>query len=771
MMRKFLAILTFLLFSAIAQAAPVVFYTDVTSGPNTGGEGNNGTILTIYGKRFGAVQGGSTVTVGGGAVATYKTWSDTKVAVAIGASAVTGTVVVTTIAGASACADTVDNCQFTVRAGNLWFVAGTGNDTTGNGSYATPWLTLFKARSMVAAGDTVYAMTGSDQKCHTDSGTSITFKVGSGKGVTGTSGNPISFVVYPGDTVQIGTQDKAGDGCTPTSQQYVIYIDTNYNYWTFAGFTIRNYGAASGNNIGGPVHSNATNTRWIANDISAPYSDYAGIMPAGSYGYMYGNTIHDGGSLLTSPAASDSKMYHPVYAQTNHLWIGWNTFDNNYGCRHIQVGQDNVHGFYDIHIFANSFSDDNCEAINLENIDPSLGTVEVYNNLIWHTGTNAQGVGGTYAGIRVSDYDTGTCACPGSGTVEVYNNTIYDAGSYVSAGTSGGAINKGSNLNIDVNLRNNVIQQLAGEKYVCSSGHDCTTDTPPSTRLAHITGNNNLWYGASVAAPTQTTANITGDPAFVSTVTPDFHLTGSSAALNAGVTIATASPDFDGIARPVGASYVVGAYEPFYGAATNLGFCVQPSSAQAAAVITPAVEVCVQDANSLTVADSTAEVTMTNTGCGALGGDVAVNAVAGIATFSDLTLGTAGSACTLTAASVGLTGIGSDPFNITGTTAAYFLVTGYTSPAPGAASSCTVTAKKADGTTDITYTGTVGQTSSDAAATLIADYAFIGGDSGSHFFADCGTLRTAGTQSITFTDLTNYPAGSQTGIVVKQLWF
>ena len=257
-----------------------------------------------------------------------------------------------------------------------------------------------------------------------------------------------------------------------------------------------------------------------------------------------------------------------------------------------------------------------------------------------------------------------------------------------------------------------------------------------------------------------TAASLVFGPLFFPTSSPEAQL------LQSWLTFALAF-----IARPVGASYVVGAYEPFYGAATNLGFCVQPSSAQAAAVITPAVEVCVQDANSLTVADSTAEVTMTNTGCGALGGDVAVNAVAGIATFSDLTLGTAGSACTLTAASVGLTGIGSDPFNITGTTAAYFLVTGYTSPAPGAASSCTVTAKKADGTTDITYTGTVGQTSSDAAATLIADYAFIGGDSGSHFFADCGTLRTAGTQSITFTDLTNYPAGSQTGIVVKQLWF
>src|SRR5882724_13133817 len=55
-------------------APPRIFFTDLTSGPSTGGENNNGTILTIYGRNFGVTQGTSTVTVGGGAVAAYLKW-------------------------------------------------------------------------------------------------------------------------------------------------------------------------------------------------------------------------------------------------------------------------------------------------------------------------------------------------------------------------------------------------------------------------------------------------------------------------------------------------------------------------------------------------------------------------------------------------------------------------------------------------------------------------------------------------------------------------
>src|SRR2546426_5799955 len=88
-----------------------------------GGQNDNGTILTLYGKRFGPTQGGSTITVGGGQVASYLLWSDSKVAVAIGANAATGSVVVHTSAGGS------NNGPFTVRPRHIYFVLPAGAAT------------------------------------------------------------------------------------------------------------------------------------------------------------------------------------------------------------------------------------------------------------------------------------------------------------------------------------------------------------------------------------------------------------------------------------------------------------------------------------------------------------------------------------------------------------------------------------------------------------------------------------------------------------------
>ncbi len=61
---------------AQAQTAPAprVFYSDLESGPNTGGQNGQGAFVTIYGNGFGATRGSSVVTVGGIAAHAYPTW-------------------------------------------------------------------------------------------------------------------------------------------------------------------------------------------------------------------------------------------------------------------------------------------------------------------------------------------------------------------------------------------------------------------------------------------------------------------------------------------------------------------------------------------------------------------------------------------------------------------------------------------------------------------------------------------------------------------------
>jgi hypothetical protein len=87
--------------------------------------------------------------------------------------------------------------------------------------------------------------------------------------------------------------------------------------------------------------------------------------------------------------------------------------------------------------------------------------------------------------------------------------------------------------------------------------------------------------------------------------------------------------------------------------------------------------------------------------------------------------------------------------------------------AAGTAGGVKVTARDPAGNTAAGYRGTVHFTSSDPAATLPADYTFTAADNGTHTFTNGVTLRTAGTQSLTVTDVAmSAVAGAQAGIAV-----
>src|SRR5256886_3475189 len=77
------------------------------------------------------------------------------------------------------------------------------------------------------------------------------------------------------------------------------------------------------------------------------------------------------------------------------------------------------------------------------------------------------------------------------------------------------------------------------------------------------------------------------------------------------------------------------------GTATQLVFNVQPSNTTAGAAITPAVEVTAQDGNGNTATGFTGNITVaigTNPSTGTLSGTKTVAAVAGVATFSGLSI-------------------------------------------------------------------------------------------------------------------------------------
>ena len=150
------------------------------------------------------------------------------------------------------------------------------------------------------------------------------------------------------------------------------------------------------------------------------------------------------------------------------------------------------------------------------------------------------------------------------------------------------------------------------------------------------------------------------------------------------------------------------------GAASKLTFSVGPAASTAAGnLISPPIVVAAQDAFGNTVPSFVGNIAMafgTNPGTGTLAGTTPIAAVAGIATFSNLSVDKAGTGYTLAASSSGLTGATSAAFNITANTATKLVFTVEpvnTTAGVGISPAVAVSAQDALGNTDPTFTGNV----------------------------------------------------------------
>ncbi|MDF1666614.1 MAG: VCBS repeat-containing protein, partial [Planctomycetota bacterium] len=103
------------------------------------------------------------------------------------------------------------------------------------------------------------------------------------------------------------------------------------------------------------------------------------------------------------------------------------------------------------------------------------------------------------------------------------------------------------------------------------------------------------------------------------------------------------------------------------GTPSQLGFLVPPSNADLGSVISPSIQVAVQDAVGSTISSSTSIVTLSllnNPGNATLNGTLSVPAVNGVADFTDISLDATGTGFTLTASTAGLTSATSAGFDI-----------------------------------------------------------------------------------------------------------
>ena len=546
-------------------ASPAIFYSDVDSGPNTGGENSRGAFVTIYGKGFGATQGGSFVTVGGGTVAGYPVWSDTKIAVQLGSAAKTGAIVVNSGGNVS------NGVPFTVRAGNIYFVATGGSDTAA-GSVTAPWATISHARDAIAPGDIVYVRNGVAANHDDGSGWSGCLVIG---GNSGTAGNPKALVVYPGETATIGSiNGSAAGGC----DMGIRTKGQGEHYWTVAGFTLRGVGEAL------DIYAD-NGWRIIGNDMSCPNgNDQAGCLleHAGDSIYIYGNNIHHVGTNLNP--GSVTALYHGVYLSddTSNVWFGWNTIAYVQGCRGLQQNVNNpAADAWGLHIHDNIIHDTQCDGIVMTTVNPAQGTVELYNNIIYNAGLGPNNMDGSGAWSCMNLQGWDTTAQTGSGAIEVYNNTMYNCGTFANppyAGANAGLLwVSGGNGSKYAHIRNNIVYMPGGVTYVQiynASGAQCAD----SANCNNVRGSNNLFYGNGPApVNTNISGSVNANPLFVNAGGADFHLSAGSPAIAGGV-VTPAATDFDGVALPAGSNFPIGAYAVAGASAGSVSISVNPTT-------------------------------------------------------------------------------------------------------------------------------------------------------------------------------------------------
>src|SRR5690348_7279720 len=351
--------------STRAQSAPpVLFFSDLDGGPNSGGEsvgGFAGAYVTLYGNFLGTPQGTSTVTWNGlnclrvvPATGSYLGWGTPyfwyqKIVVQLGAActAGAGNIVVSVNGKAS------NGIPFTVRAGKIYFVATSGNDSS-NGSSTSPFKTIVHCKQALTAGDTCYVGNGV-------TGTSVdnfdsTLDIENG----GTSGNPIAIVAYPGATATLGNSSV-------TYGLRVPNINVSANYVTIAGLSFTPSSQAMD-------ATNSSNWRIIGNKFQCPTANgQTGCFATHEMNFIkfYGNETTNVG------VAGAGKQQHGDYlsSDTNHVDFAWNYIHDNRSCRAVQVhssplggggsGDPTGHQQFDLSIHDNLIHNDPCDGINL----------------------------------------------------------------------------------------------------------------------------------------------------------------------------------------------------------------------------------------------------------------------------------------------------------------------------------------------------------------------------------------------------------------------
>jgi hypothetical protein len=500
-----------------------VLYTDLISGPNSGGENNKGAYLSIFGKNFGSSGLGTTVKafIGGVEVGSYRYLGPSKgrsdiqqLTVQVGAlgNPALGTAlpIQVTVNGVASNTDQT----FMVNPGRMLFVDNVaGNDSTAvAGDITHPFRhvqtsTLSQgAWGQAQRGDFIVLRgTGTPW---TDVGFEnyfMRFRDKSGSAPTGASGTGAIVVMgYPTEDAYIRGTLAAGQkmGC--------ISAINGQSYPGMGQWAVISNLRIDCEGYDGPISQEIYGHHWrvVNNDLAAstaPTSGssvprMAGITGNGTGSVWLGNHIHD---IQGSP-----QECHGIYIDGDGSYeIAYNLIENIRSGNGFQIYVNGGNGSSvanNVNFHHNLIHDVSKHGINLA--DNAQNGIVVFDNVVY----NVQ-----YAGIRFN-----TTLLSGA---KIYNNTFYATN--LSGNSITAALTNDWTLPVGAaTLYNNIFWPANNTAYI---GGEVALDA-----LAGTSGHNIFYRGSGA---TLGTGVISADPKFVNAPGHDFHLAAGSPAVGAGV--------------------------------------------------------------------------------------------------------------------------------------------------------------------------------------------------------------------------------------------
>jgi hypothetical protein len=511
--------------------APVILFSDLLQGPNTGGVGGNGVFLTLYGLRFGTKGQGDRVLIGGTEVAAHTSWNPSDAPAPDDRMRARKLETITVQPGAAISGDALDvlviaggrtsnAVKFSAKTtGKIWFVDSGYGGQDSDGSADKPFVRLASVkRGQVNGGDVVYLKGTFTDRDSEISNEYDTWVLSAASHPIATQDAPVAYVGFPGTPPVIG-------GTAAMVAKRALFLDDGgsgegINHLVFANLLFTRAVA---------IHLEGNDLRFVGNKLIAFPTASSGALEIGDSSNVsllgnYFRNLNLGAVYCASKLSTADVAFNEVYVAD-----GGFTFD-----------PPPVPGISGLRVFANLFARVNFLDMRLGG---GVGSGAIFNNIFVNNGSDT--------------FDLGVDRLQAAAPFVIANNTlVHVVGGLREEGTPQGS--SGTYV-----FRNNAV--------------DVRDDR--STYLAMGSGGANGFSAAdhNLYAPNAASASVVSSvesDARVFMTVDAFGFTSTSLdPIDLDVTPLRTSPlldqgadtglcgDYFGVRRPMGAGYDVGAIE------------------------------------------------------------------------------------------------------------------------------------------------------------------------------------------------------------------